>query len=351
MFSHLSHRQNIVRIIIYFALAIPFVLIFAPFFVPMLLALFFAFGLEPLWRKIGLHHRQKKYFPYILILISILFLFLPVALIGVKIVRIIQDFAAQGTQNSQFFQSMNTLWDKMYAWSMDVLTLLNLEANVFPTKDEIVSKVSPIFVTMTTNFLSSIPEMGLSLLVFFGMLIVIVPRADKIKRYFTQLDILPKNELDEIVISLERNCYMVLVSTFLIGILQAVIVAIGASAFGFHEFFLIFVITFILSFIPVIGAAPVSFVLAIASFIVGQSGNGIGLLVITVVAGSIDNIIKPYVFSGSDDGVHPVIALIGIIGAIVIFGLPGLLLGPLLLQLGAELLPSLTSRTLKALKL
>lgn len=351
MFNHISHRQNIVRILIYCALSIPFVLIFLPFFVPMLLAVFFSFGLEPLWVKIGLHRRQKKFFPYILIFVSILFLFVPIILIGVKVVRILQEFTAQGTQNSQFFQSLNTLWDKMYAWSMDILSILNLESNVFPTKDEIVSKVSPIVVTKTTEFLASLPELGLSLLVFFGMLVVMVPRADRIKKYFSGLEILPKDELDEIVASLERNCYMVLVSTFLIGILQAVIVAVGASVFGFHEFFLIFVVTFILSFIPVIGAAPVSFVLAVASFIVGQSGNGIGLLVITVVAGSIDNIIKPYVFSGKEDGVHPVIALIGIIGSIIIFGLPGLLLGPLLLQVGAELLPKLTARTLSALKL
>lgn len=129
------------------------------------------------------------------------------------------------------------------------------------------------------------------------------------------------------------------------------IVAVGASLFGFYEFFLIFVITFTLSFIPVIGAAPMSFVLAITAFIMGNSGNGIGLLVVTLIAGSIDNIIKPYVVSSKEAGIHPIIALMGIIGAIFVFGLPGLLLGPLLLQLGTELLPRLTGRLLSALKL
>ena len=57
--------------------------------------------------------------------------------------------------------------------------------------------------------------------------------------------------------------------------------------------------------------------LAIAAFIMGNSGNGIGLLVITVIAGSIDNIIKPYMVSSKEAGTHPIIALIGIIGAII----------------------------------
>lgn len=351
MFNNLNNRQDVVRILIFGALAIPFVIIFLPFFVPMLLAIFFAFGLEPMWKKIGLQRRQKKFFPVFLLFFWILFIFVPMILIGVKVVRILQAFAAEGTKNSQFFQSLNTLWDRMYTWGMDILNLVRLDAEVFPTKDEIVSKVSPIVVEKTTEFLSSLPEIGLSLLVFFGMLVVLVPRAERIKNYFVGLEILPKEELEEIIFCLERNCYMVLVSTFLIGLLQACIVAIGASAFGYHEFFLIFVVTFILSFIPVIGAAPVSFVLAITSFITEQSGNGIGLLVITIIAGSIDNIVKPYVFSGNEEGTHPIIALIGIIGAIIVFGLPGLLLGPLLLQIGTELLPKLTKRALEALKL
>ena len=126
--------------------------------------------------------------------------------------------------------------------------------------------------------------------------------------------------------------------------------ALGSSIFGFHEFFLIFVVTFILSFIPVIGAAPVSFVLAITAFVIGQSGNGIGLLVVTGIAGSIDNIIKPYVFSAREEGAHPIMSLIGIIGSIIVFGLPGLLLGPLLLQLGTELLPKLFEKASAAIK-
>ena len=63
MIKNLTDRQNVVRVLVYFSLAIPFIIIFMPFFVPMLLAIFFAFALEPIWNRIGLHRLNKKFFP------------------------------------------------------------------------------------------------------------------------------------------------------------------------------------------------------------------------------------------------------------------------------------------------
>lgn len=344
MFNSRDRRHNIARIIVLCFIAIPFVVIFAPFLVPMILAMFFAFGLEPIWEKIGATRRQKKLFPLYLLAFCFFFLIVPFTFIIVKLVRLLQGFSSQGTQNSQLFQSLNTIWDKAFITAKDLLSTLGLEMGVLPSREEIFSKVSPIVVDKTTAFLASLPEIALSAMVFFGMLILFVSRSVTIRKFFSDIDILSDSELEDIISCLKRNCHMTLISTFLIGMLQAAVVAIGGSIFGFHEFFLIFIVTFVLSFIPVIGAAPVSFVLAVASFIMDQSGNGIGLLVVTAIAGSIDNVIKPFVFSGDEEGTHPFVALIGIIGAIIVFGLPGLLLGPLLLQVGVELIPKLSSK-------
>lgn len=343
MFKSLNYRHNIARIAVLGAIAIPFIIIFMPFFVPMLLAMFFAFGLEPIWEKIGSTRRQKNFFPLYLLAFSVFFLVIPFVFVSVKVVRLLQGFALEGTQNSQLFQSLNTIWDKAFASINEVMQTVGLDPEILPNKDEIISKVSPIVVTKTTEFLAGIPELGMSLLVFFGMLIVFVSHTAQIRSFFLSIQILPQHELEEIIECLKKNCYMTLISTFLIGMLQACIVATGAAIFGYHEFLLIFIITFLLSFIPVIGAAPVSFVLALASLMMQQNGNAMGLVVVTIIAGSIDNVIKPYVFSGDEGGVHPFVALLGIIGAIIVFGLPGLLLGPLLLQVGVELIPKMTS--------
>lgn len=348
MFKNLNNRYNTIRILLICFIAIPFGIIFFPFFVPVLLAMFFAFGLEPIWKKIGSVRKQKRFFPIYLTVFSFFFILIPFVFVGVKFVRLLQGFTSEGTKNSQLFQSLNAVWDKAFAAVTQVMERVNLDVDIIANKDEIVAKVSPVVVEKTTAFLSSIPESAMSWAVFFGMLIVFVSHTNQIKSFFLSLDVLPDDELNSVIDSLKKNCYMTLISIFFIGMLQAFIVALGASIFGYHEFLLIFIVTFLLSFIPVIGAAPVSFVLAIASLLMNQSGNAIGLFVVTAIAGSIDNIIKPLVFSGNEEGVHAFVALLGIIGAIIVFGLPGLLLGPILLQVGVELIPKLTRSLAKS---
>jgi predicted PurR-regulated permease PerM len=73
-------------------------------------------------------------------------------------------------------------------------------------------------------------------------------------------------------------------------------------------------------------------------------GSGIGLLVVAVVAGSVDNIIKPLIVSsGSEESLNPVISLLAIIGAVIVYGIPGLLLGPILTELTLKIVPILFS--------
>lgn len=349
MFSNLQLRHNIIRLLIIAILGIPTVLMFYPFIVPLLLAVFFAFGLEPIWDRIGSTRRQKKFFPLYLLVFCFFFFIVPFVFVAIKLVRLLQNLSTEGAKNSQFFQSISGLWDKLISSVTYYLDGFHLGQDLLPTQDEIVSKVSPMVVAKTTALLSSIPEYALALTVFLGTLILLVSRTKQIKSFFIQIDVLPEAEMDSIITSMKRNCYKVLISTFLIGMLQAMIVATGATIFGFHEFFLIFIVTFLVSFIPVIGAAPVAVVLALSAFLMGQTGQGIGLLVVATIAGSVDNIIKPFVFSSQEEGVHPFLMLLGIIGAILVFGLPGLLLGPLLLQVGVEILPKLMNSAIKNL--
>ena len=118
------------------------------------------------------------------------------------------------------------------------------------------------------------------------------------------------------------------------------------SAFcGFHEFLVIFVITFFFSLVPLIGAAPIAFFLSVLSFFQDHIGAGITLLVATAITSSIDNIIKPMMLKTEE--VHPALSLLALIGAILIYGPIGILLGPVLTSLvfkiGSILFPPVES--------
>ena len=336
--------QKILRIIFLSVLILSFLLIITPFTIPILLAAFVAFGSEPFIKKIRYKTKKRKLFSFGLIIILLVILIVPLVLFTLRIAHGLKSLSSESMQNSQFFQSVFTLWDKIQNYSSGTLSSFGLNMDVIPQKEEIISRVSPIILNAATQFLSALPDLILSLFVFFCMLSVLIINAPQVKAYFFKSEILPHDELDEVVQTFQSSCHMILISTLLIGALQAFIVAVGSSIFGYQEFFLIFAITFFLSFIPVIGAAPVAIALALISFLMDKNGSGVGLLVVGVIAGTIDNILKPFVFSSSEENLNPVVSLLGIIGAIIVFGLPGLLVGPLILQVSTKLIPLLSKK-------
>ncbi len=338
----------LIRLALIVALTGLFIFVFTPFVVPILMAAFFAFGCEPLIQKIHFKGhfktRRRRYFTLALFITLLISLLVPLTVFILRAIKGIKSVSAESMQNSQFFQSLLGLWEKLQNFFVLAVKTLGLELDVIPQKDELFAKISPLILDKTTLFLASLPDLILSLFVFFCMLFLFILNASKIKAYVLKITFLPAYEINLITKSLQQSCSMILVSTLFIGALQALIVAVGSSIFGYHEFFLIFLVTFFLSFIPVIGAAPVAALLSLISFLMGNSNEGIGLIVVTVIAGSIDNILKPYVFSSGEDNLHPLVSLLGLIGAITVFGLPGLLLGPMLMQISIQLIPPITKR-------
>jgi len=344
MLTKTEKTYSAVRIVLLITLVVLFVALFVPFATPILLACFVSLGCEPIIKKINFKSKKRKYFTFGLFIVLSMFILVPLVLFIFRIANGLKNLTAESLQNSQFFKSLLDLWGKAQNFSNDVMQTMGIEQNILPQKEELFTKLSPFIMDKATAFLGSLPDILLSLFVFFCILFVLITSAGSIKKTFAKANFLPEDEINAILISFQSSCYTILISTFLIGALQAFIVASGSAIFGFHEFFLIFVITFFVSFIPVVGAGPVAFLLSLIAFLLGHTGDGIGLLVVSVIAGTIDNIIKPFIFSKDEEGLHPVVSLLGIIGAIIIFGLPGLLIGPFILQVTVKLAPALVEK-------
>jgi predicted PurR-regulated permease PerM len=187
-------------------------------------------------------------------------------------------------------------------------------------------------ITTSSHFLSSLPSLALHFLVFFFMLLTFLLNASLLKGKFISSKVLSQKQSEGLVDLLRLTCSTTLISTVGIGIIQALVVAIGGLVFDQGDFWIILVVTFFASFVPMVGAAPVGAVLALLSFMESNVSFGIGLVVVAVIAGTIDNVLKP-LFVGSRIEAHPLIAFTCVIGAVTVIGLPGLLLGPVIMNL------------------
>ncbi len=190
-----------------------------------------------------------------------------------------------------------------------------------------------------SQFVGELPTIFMVGLITILSIYCFLSEAERIRTLFDRYFYFSKINGDKFVLMVKLCCREVFFSNILTGVLQSIIVSVGALIFDIGDFFLIFFITFIVSFIPIIGAAPVAGVLALLCFLDSRIGAGIGMLVIATVSGISDNIIRPYLGSLGSVEVHPFIGLLAVIGGVIMFGLPGLFIGPLVASLVFGALP------------
>ncbi len=134
-----------------------------------------------------------------------------------------------------------------------------------------------------------------------------------------------------------------IVSNVIVSFVQAMLVSILLVVFRVPRAFVWGVLTFFLSFVPVVGTMPVTLGAAAWLASQGRSGAAIGMLVVAVAAGAVDNVLRPLFMKSSVD-LSFLWLLVALVGGVGLFGLAGVILGPLAFSL---LVASL--RTLEAL--
>jgi len=92
------------------------------------------------------------------------------------------------------------------------------------------------------------------------------------------------------------------------------------------------------SFIPVVGSALVWVPAAISLMIGGHLGRGIFLVIFcAVIVGIVDNVVRPWLISGRAQ-LGGLLIFISVLGGISVFGLQGVVLGPIIVATTASLL-------------
>src|SRR5690606_27897312 len=117
-----------------------------------------------------------------------------------------------------------------------------------------------------------------------------------------------------------------------IAIVQGALVSIGFFMFGIKDPIFWGVISSFLAFLPVVGAPLVFIPAAIIEIANGNEASGWGLLLwglILII--NIDNVSRMIIAKNMSD-THPVITIVGVIIGIPIFGILGLVFGPLLIS-------------------
>ncbi|MFA4815459.1 MAG: AI-2E family transporter [Candidatus Gracilibacteria bacterium] len=144
---------------------------------------------------------------------------------------------------------------------------------------------------------------------------------------------LPQKYENEIENKLRDTTYAIVMGTFVTALVQGAIAALGFAIAGVHNVIFWGTVMAFTALVPYVGASIVWFPVALAFLLQGQLGWGLFILIWGVaVVSVVDNIIRP-VLIGNRTKMHPLATFLTVLGGIFVFGIKGIIFGPIILSL------------------
>lgn len=334
---HETFFRNFFKMFTAFMIVACFLYILSPFIIPFFFGGMLALALSPFLTGVMKKFKWSK--KKALIIVSILMIFtgaIPVSIFSIRGARIIADFFSQQSVSGLTQKTQEAVYTFLDHFAYDH----HLEAEMVKEKFNTFLNNGVAFVLKAfSDLVTQIPDLLLGFIVMLLSFFFFLLKEDHIRDIFDRYFYFSKSHSNKFVAVLKSSCREVFLSNVLTGILQSTIVSVGALICGLGDFYIIFFFTFILSFIPIIGAAPMAFILALYAFFDKQTGAGITMAIIGSVTGLADNLIRPYLASLGEVVVPAFIGFLAVIGGVIVMGLPGLFVGPLLASMMYGVLP------------
>jgi predicted PurR-regulated permease PerM len=196
----------------------------------------------------------------------------------------------------------------------------------------------------TTHFVADLLSFLIGLVILVLALYYFLADHRTILSETSRLSPLDDEDDQQLQDSFVRVCRGVLLGNVLAALLQAVLNGLGFFIAGVEGVWILAVCTFVMSFIPFLGAASV-WIFVVIVLLFEERFLAAGLLAVygTVVVSSVDNFIRAYAIHDRSS-IHPLVALISILGAIQLVGLWGIIIGPVAAGVFYALLDILSKR-------
>lgn len=146
-------------------------------------------------------------------------------------------------------------------------------------------------------------------------------------KYLSPLDDRHEEVLMQRFVSVSRATVK---GTLVIGLVQGTLGGLTLWIFGVSSPILWGLVMVILSIIPLVGGWLVLYPAAIIQLILGNTWEGIAIMIVTaVVISNVDTLLRPRLV-GRDAGMHDLLIFFSTIGGISMFGIMGFIIGPVI---------------------
>ena len=182
------------------------------------------------------------------------------------------------------------------------------------------------------NFLLNMPTVLLHAAVVIFVFFFTLRDHDKLKEFASGISPFRKDKEKILVKKFKELTSSVVFGYIIVGVIQGIATGLGLLIFGVPHALLLTALAIFASILPMVGPWFIWVPVTLYLFATGNVGQAIGFgLYSAILVSSIDNILRPYIVSRKT-GTSSVIVLIGMIGGLFLFGILGIILGPLILS-------------------
>jgi len=203
-----------------------------------------------------------------------------------------------------------------------------------------IEKITKFIIENFSSFLVSLPSIMLN---FFIMIFVVYYFLKDSNQISTRIkNLLPLKELhkQKVLTRFHDLTFGSFYGNILIAVLQGILGGIGFLVLGVQSALLWGFVMIFFALIPYFGTAIIWFPAALSLIFQGYLQNdssftvrGVVLIIYgLLVVSTVDNFLKPKLI-GSKTNVHPIVVLLGVLGGLKLFGIIGIILGPVMLAL------------------
>ena len=220
---------------------------------------------------------------------------------------------------------------------LDRINLILSNFNIEITGEELnkgISELGKVVGFFLYQQASSIASNILKFFVYFFFMLLIIyyllMDGDKLISFIIDLSPLPTEQDQKLIQKFKDMAGAILIGNGLGGLIQGVAGGIVFSLFGLKSAFLWGVIMGFLAFLPIIGIGVVFIPAAIYLFLKGRIAAGIFFIVFyLILSGGVEYLLKPRLV-GKRVKMHTLLVFFSIIGGLNVFGILGIIYGPLI---------------------
>ncbi len=304
-------------------------------FTKIIYSMIIAYFLYPLFQYFFKKTKNKRIASLITILTSLIILFIPLALLSyfliLNLIKLVLEYRIY-LENPHILNSQIKIIISEFSNSN---VLSDIDYSSF------FNKFVSFIANLSQEFFSSIPSMLATVFIILFIAYYMLIYNELIFKTFSEYVPLNISRQKEILNQIAKSLKILFKGYFITGVVQTFVAFIGYVLFGAPNILIITFLTLIISLIPYLGTPLIWVPVSVYLIITGQKIAGIGLLIYgTLIINLVDNFIRPMLMSDKDT-IPPVLVFIGFIGGIFVFGISGLILGPLIISVTSIFIKSL----------